>query len=111
MCLSQRGRGNEIGAAKFRRTLAVVLPHCVHLQELWLGRNSLGDGGVSTLVSAVLPRLSSLRVLDLSGNGIGPLLLLSGQPCLSLSLPVYLFIYLSICLSICLSVSSLLRLT
>ena len=109
MCLSQRGRGNEIGAAKFRRTLAVVLPHCVHLQELWLGRNSLGDGGVSTLVSAVLPRLSSLRVLDLSGNGIGPLLLLCAisQPCLSLSLPVYPFIYLSVCLS----VSSLLRLT
>jgi hypothetical protein len=103
VCLSQRGRGNEIGAAKFRRTLAVVLPHCVHLQELWLGRNSLGDGGVSTLVSAVLPRLSSLRVLDLSGNGIGPLLLLCAiQPAVPLTQPACLSIYLSICLSVCL---------
>ncbi|KOO23649.1 hypothetical protein Ctob_002711 [Chrysochromulina tobinii] len=52
------------------KALAVVLPLCGQLRELYVGANSFGDTGMIALVDAIVA-MASLKVLWLNGNQIG----------------------------------------
>jgi len=65
---------NKFTATFAEESLAPVLPLCEQLTELNLSNNSLREEGFIAIVDGVVKGTTQLRTLDLSGNGVVPII-------------------------------------